>query len=120
MVTLYMSDGNSFAKQQKQFGLFDKYKTVVGNGFATDFQLEAQGDSVLNVVNNLSYHYTMPGARNAEYVKFFEQHVPTAEEACDLVANPSALEGRTWVTQVAHSPVQTPFQRGRHGGGSYR
>jgi ABC-type branched-subunit amino acid transport system substrate-binding protein len=75
VVTLYMSDGNSFAKQQKQFGLFDKYKTVIGNGFATDFQLEAQGDSVLNVVNNLSYHYTIPGARNAEYVKFFEQRV---------------------------------------------
>ena len=47
MVQLYMSDGNSFAKQQKQFGLFDKYKAVIGNGFATDFQLEAHGDNVL-------------------------------------------------------------------------
>ena len=72
MVTLIMSDGNSFAKQQKQFGLFSKYKTVLGNGFATEFQLSAQGDTVLGVLNGLSYHNTMPGERNAAYVKAFE------------------------------------------------
>lgn len=72
MVTLYMSDGNSFAKQQKQFGLFEKYKTVLGNGFATEFQLSAQGDSVLGVLNGLSYHNTMPGERNAAFVKAYE------------------------------------------------
>lgn len=72
MVTLYMSDGNAFAKQQKQFGLFDKYKVVLGNGFATEYQLDAQGDTVLGVLNGLSYHYTMPGERNAAYVKAFE------------------------------------------------
>jgi ABC-type branched-subunit amino acid transport system substrate-binding protein len=73
VVTLYMSDGQSFAKQQKQFGLFDKYKTVLGNGFATDFQLAAHGDNVLNVVNGLSWTPGLPGARNAAYVKEFEQ-----------------------------------------------
>jgi ABC-type branched-subunit amino acid transport system substrate-binding protein len=73
VVTLFMSDGQSFAKQQKQFGLFDKYKAVIGNGFATDFQLEAHGDNVLNVVNGLSYSPTLPGARNATFVKEFEQ-----------------------------------------------
>jgi branched-chain amino acid transport system substrate-binding protein len=72
MVTLYMSDGNSFAKQQKQFGLFEKYKTVLGNGFATEFQLSAQGDSVLGVLNGLSYHNSMPGERNAAFVKAYE------------------------------------------------
>lgn len=72
MVTLYMADGNSFAKQQKQFGLFDKYKTVLGNGFATEFQLSAQGDSVLGVLNGLSYHYDMPGEDNAAFVKSYE------------------------------------------------
>ena len=72
MVQLYMSDGNSFAKQQKQFGLFEKYRTVLGNGFATEFQITAQGENVLGVLNNLSYHYTMPGERNAAYVKAFE------------------------------------------------
>ena len=75
MVTLYMSDGNSFAKQQKQFGLFDRYKTVLGNGFATEFQLAAQGDTVLGVLNGLSYHNSMPGERNAAYVKAFEARV---------------------------------------------
>jgi ABC-type branched-subunit amino acid transport system substrate-binding protein len=75
VVTLFMSDGQSFAKQQKQFGLFDKYKAVIGNGFATDFQLEAHGDNVLNVVNGLSYSPSLPGARNAMFVKEFEQRV---------------------------------------------
>lgn len=73
VVTLFMSDGQAFAKQQKQFGLFDKYKTVIGNGFATDFQLEAHGDNVLGVVNSLSWTPELPGARNAQYVKEFEQ-----------------------------------------------
>lgn len=73
VVTLFMSDGQSFAKQQKQFGLFDKYKTVIGNGFATDFQLEAHGDNVLGVVNALSWTPELPGARNAQYVKEFQE-----------------------------------------------
>jgi ABC-type branched-subunit amino acid transport system substrate-binding protein len=75
VVSLFMSDGQSFAKQQKQFGLFDKYKAVIGNGFATDFQLEAHGDNVLGVVNSLSWTPELPGARNAVYVKEFEQRV---------------------------------------------
>ena len=75
VVTLFMSDGQSFAKQQKQFGLFDKYKAVIGNGFATDFQLEAHGDNVLGVVNSMSWTPDQPGARNALYVKDFEQRV---------------------------------------------
>jgi branched-chain amino acid transport system substrate-binding protein len=75
MVQLYMSDGNSFAKQQKQFGLFDKYRTVLGNGFATEFQIAGQGETVLGVLNGLSYHYTMPGERNAAFVKAFEARV---------------------------------------------
>lgn len=71
VVTLFMSDGQSFAKQAKQFGLFDKYKTVIGNGFATDFQLDAHGDNVLGVVNSLSWTPELPGARNAQYVREF-------------------------------------------------
>ncbi|MES2483140.1 MAG: ABC transporter substrate-binding protein [Pseudomonadota bacterium] len=71
VVTLFMSDGQSFAKQQKQFGLFEKYKLVLGNGFATDFQLEAHGDNVLGVVNALGWTPELPGARNAQYVKEF-------------------------------------------------
>ena len=71
VVTLFMSDGQSFAKQAKQFGLFEKYKTVIGNGFATDFQLDAHGDNVLGVVNSLSWTPDLPGARNAQYVKEF-------------------------------------------------
>lgn len=72
-VTLFMSDGASFAKQQKQFGLFEKYKLVLGNGFATDFQLEQHGDNVLGVINTLSYSPDLPGARNAWFVREFER-----------------------------------------------
>ena len=73
VVTLFMSDGQSFAKQSKQFGLFEKYKMVIGNGFATDFQLEAHGDNVLGVYNSLSWTPELPGARNDKYVKDFER-----------------------------------------------
>jgi len=73
VVTLFMSDGQSFAKQSKQFGLFDKYKLVLGNGFATDFQLDALGDNVLGVYNTLSWTPELAGARNAQYVKEFER-----------------------------------------------
>ena len=70
-----MLGGNSFAKQHKQFGLFDKYRTVLGNGFATEFQIAAQGETVLGVPNGLSHHHTMPGERNAAFVKAFEARV---------------------------------------------
>lgn len=75
MVTLFGADAITFAKQQRQFGLFGKYKTVVGNGFATESQLEAMGDSVLGVVNSLSYHNSLPGKRNAEFVSKFSKSV---------------------------------------------
>ena len=73
VVTLFMSDGQSFAKQSRQFGLFDKYKLVLGNGFATDFQLDVMGDTVLGVYNTLSWTPELPGARNAQFVKEFER-----------------------------------------------
>lgn len=73
LVALFMSDGQSFAKQARQFGLFDKFKLVLGAGFATDFQLEAHGDNVLGVVNSLSWTPELPGDRNARYVREFQQ-----------------------------------------------
>ncbi|MBT2301889.1 ABC transporter substrate-binding protein [Variovorax paradoxus] len=73
VVSLFMSDGASFAKQSHQFGLFDKYKMVIGNGFATDFQLEQHGDNVLGVINTLSYSADLPGERNQWFVREFER-----------------------------------------------
>jgi branched-chain amino acid transport system substrate-binding protein len=89
VVTLFMSDGTNFAKQSKQFGLFDKYKMVIGNGFATDFQLEAHGDNVLGVINSLSWTPEHPGARNAHYVKEFvlrAKRRPFYTDADEMVA----------------------------------
>lgn len=73
VVTLFLSDAVTFAKQAQQFGLFGKYKNVIGNGFATDYQLEAMGDSVMGVVNSVSYTPEIAGARNATYVREFEK-----------------------------------------------
>jgi branched-chain amino acid transport system substrate-binding protein len=89
VVTLFMSDGTNFAKQQKQFGLFEKYKVIIGNGFATDFQLESHGDNVLGVINSLSWTPDMPGARNAQYVKDFvlrAKRRPFYTDADEMVA----------------------------------
>jgi ABC-type branched-subunit amino acid transport system substrate-binding protein len=89
VVTLFMSDGTNFAKQQKQFGLFEKYKVIIGNGFATDFQLESHGDNVLGVVNSLSWTPDLPGARNAQYVKDFVMRAkrrPFYTDADEMVA----------------------------------
>ncbi|MCC6246601.1 MAG: ABC transporter substrate-binding protein [Rubrivivax sp.] len=89
VVTLFMSDGTNFAKQSRQFGLFDKYKHVIGNGFATDFQLEAHGDNVLGVVNSLSWTPELPGARNEKYVRDFVVKVkrrPFYTDADEMVA----------------------------------
>lgn len=89
MVTLFGADAINFAKQQKQFGLFDKYKHVLGNGFATESELRSMGDNVLGVLNGMSYHNSLPGKRNADYVKAFEQRVkrkPTYPDADLMVA----------------------------------
>ena len=74
-LVMYMpgSAGIALSKQQAPFGLFDKYKLVLGNGFATDFQLDALGDNVLGVYNTLSWTPELAGARNAQYVKEFER-----------------------------------------------
>ncbi len=89
MVTLFGSDAINFAKQQRQFGLFDKYKHVLGNGFATEAELRSMGDNALGVLNGMSYHNSLPGKRNADYVKAFEERVkrkPTYADADIMVS----------------------------------
>jgi hypothetical protein len=44
----------------------------------------------------------------------------TAEEAQDFPPDATALDCATWMSRVARSASETPFQRGGHGGGSYR
>ncbi|MBB3181341.1 ABC transporter substrate-binding protein [Variovorax sp. Sphag1AA] len=66
------TDAVTFAKQQQQFGLLPKYKTVLSNTFTNDIVLGAQGDSTMGVIAGISYLSSLPGAKNAAFVKAFE------------------------------------------------
>ncbi|MGI4813317.1 MAG: ABC transporter substrate-binding protein [Janthinobacterium lividum] len=66
--------GIALAKQQKQFGFFSKYKSVVSTAFTSELVIDAQGDSTVGVISTLPYSWQMPGATNAAFVKAFEEH----------------------------------------------
>lgn len=74
-LAIYMAgaDGIALAKQQQQFGLFKKYKLVVSNYFTNDIALPAQGDSTVGVYTAMPYVHEMPGEKNAEVVKLFQE-----------------------------------------------
>jgi branched-chain amino acid transport system substrate-binding protein len=72
-VTIYGSDAIALANQQKQFGLFDKYHVVLGNGFTNELNLPAQGDGTVGVYEPLGYISTIAGDQNAAFVKAFEK-----------------------------------------------
>jgi branched-chain amino acid transport system substrate-binding protein len=64
--------GIAFAKQQKQFGLFARFKSVVSTYFTSELVIDAQGDSTVGVLTALPYSWEMPGDRNAAFVKAYE------------------------------------------------
>lgn len=66
------SAGIAFAKQQQAFGLFSKYKTVVSASTVNEVLLGGQGDSTVGVYGTQSYFWSMPGERNATFVKAYE------------------------------------------------
>jgi branched-chain amino acid transport system substrate-binding protein len=72
------SDAVTFAKQQKQFGLFDKFKTVVSASFTNDMVLDAQGDATAGVYTVLGYTASMPGEKNEAFIKAFEERYKRA------------------------------------------
>ena len=59
-VTIFGSDAINLAKQQQQFGLFKKYKMVLGNSFVIPQTLPAQGDTVLGVYQNIGFLSRLP------------------------------------------------------------
>ena len=61
-VTIFGSDAINLAKQQAQFGLFQKYKLVLGNSFVIPQVLPAMGDTVLGVYQTLGF---VPGEAGA-------------------------------------------------------
>ena len=62
-VTIFGSDATNLAKQQARFGLFSKYKMVIGNSFVIPQVLPAMGDFlVLGVYQTLGF---VPGENGA-------------------------------------------------------
>jgi branched-chain amino acid transport system substrate-binding protein len=72
-VTIFGSDAINLAKQQQQFGLFKKYKSVLGNSFVIPQTLPAQGDAVLGVYQTLGFVPGFPGAQAEAFVKAYKE-----------------------------------------------
>ena len=72
MVLYPGSAGVTLAKQQQPFGLFAKYKTVFSVFSTNEMLIEAQGDTTVGMISAQSYYWSMPGERNAAFVKAFE------------------------------------------------
>ncbi|MBR1192192.1 ABC transporter substrate-binding protein [Bradyrhizobium sp. AUGA SZCCT0160] len=72
-VTIFGSDAINLAKQQQQFGLFKKYKMVLGNSFVIPQTLPAQGDTVLGVYQNIGFVAGFPGAQAEAFVKAYSE-----------------------------------------------
>jgi branched-chain amino acid transport system substrate-binding protein len=71
-VTIFGSDAVNLAKQQAQFGLFKKYKLVIGNSFVIPQVLPAMGDTVLDVYQTLGFVPGEPGGEAERFVKAYQ------------------------------------------------
>ena len=67
------SGGIALIKQQQPFKLFEKYKTVVSASMVNEILIGAHGDASVGLWSAQSYFWTMPGERNAAFVKAFEE-----------------------------------------------
>jgi branched-chain amino acid transport system substrate-binding protein len=72
-VTIFGSDAINLAKQQAQFGLFKKYKLVLGNSFIIPQVLPAMGDTALGVYQTLGFVPGEPGAGAEAFVKAYKE-----------------------------------------------
>ena len=72
-VTIFGSDAINLAKQQQQFGLFSKYKMVLGNSFVIPQTLPAQGSAVLGVYQTIGFLAGFPGAETEAFVKAYKE-----------------------------------------------
>jgi branched-chain amino acid transport system substrate-binding protein len=75
-VTVTGADSINFAKQQAQFGLFKKYKMVLGNSFVIPQTLPAQGESVVGVYETLGFAPSFPGDGTKSFVQAYEAKYP--------------------------------------------
>jgi branched-chain amino acid transport system substrate-binding protein len=78
-------DAINFFKQQKQFGLLAKYKTVISSSSSvSDAVLDAMGDSSVGVYLANQWDKSIPGEGNAAFVKAYQaryKKMPTFMDA---------------------------------------
>ena len=67
------SGGIALIKQQQAFKLFEKYKTVLSASMVNEILIGSHGDASVGLWSAQSYFWTMPGERNAAFVKAFEE-----------------------------------------------
>ena len=72
-VVIFGSDAINLAKQQAQFGLFSKYKLVLGNSFIIPQVLPAMGDTAVGVYQTLGFVPGEPGAGPEAFVKAYKE-----------------------------------------------
>ena len=71
-VTIFGADAINLAKQQAQFGLFKKYKMVIGNSFVIPQVLPAMGATVEGVYQTLGFVPGEKGAQADAFVKAYQ------------------------------------------------
>lgn len=67
------SAGINLAKQQAPFALFDKYKLVLSASMVNEILIQGQGDTTAGVWSSQSYHASLPGKANADFVAAYEK-----------------------------------------------
>jgi ABC-type branched-subunit amino acid transport system substrate-binding protein len=74
LVSYYPSSGGiTLIKQQQPFKLFEKYKTVLTSSMVNEILVGAHGDASVGLWSAQSYFWSLPGERNAAFVKAFEE-----------------------------------------------
>lgn len=69
----YGADGVAFVKQAAQFGLPDKFETVLGFNMVSEPLFPVLGDVVSGFYNNVGYDVSDANAENAEFVAAYQQ-----------------------------------------------
>jgi branched-chain amino acid transport system substrate-binding protein len=72
-VTIFGSDAINLAKQQAQFGLFQKYKMVLGNSFVIPQVLPAMGEAAVGVYQTLGFVPGEKGEQAEAFVKAYKE-----------------------------------------------
>ncbi|MEO8298868.1 MAG: ABC transporter substrate-binding protein [Burkholderiales bacterium] len=96
-VVIIGSDAINFAKQAKQFGMFEKYKGVVAANFTNEVVLGAQGDATVGVATVQGYTYQFPSPRNEAMVKLWDNR---------FKRKPNYLEAEAYLgVEVLHAAI---------------